>query len=104
MRDFKKFTSTHIRKIIERNDSELLEKLRFENRKQKFKVWMDRFDDVVIRSTKILMIKLNYIHYNPVNKGLVNRPEDYKHSSAGFYFRNEMPLIPILHARSYGKR
>ena len=58
---------------------------------------MDRFDDVVIRSTKTLMVKLNYIHYNPVNKRLVSKPEDYTHSSAGYYFRNDIPLMPILH-------
>ena len=29
--------------------------------------------------------KINYIHYNPVEEGLVYRPEDYVYSSARDY-------------------
>jgi putative transposase len=98
MRDFKKYTSTHIRKIIGKNEgSAAIEPLRHNSGKQKFKVWMDRFDDVVIKSARILQVKLHYIHYNPVNKGLVNKPEDYQHSSAAYYFKGSDPIIPILH-------
>lgn len=59
---------------------------------------MDRFDDVVIRSTKVLLTKINYIHWNPVKKGLAKVPETYIHSSAGFYEQELPPKIPILHA------
>lgn len=98
MRDFKKFTSVRIRKLIEEEGkSELLDKLRYADREQKFKVWMDRFDDVFIRNTKVLLTKMNYIHQNPVKKEWVEAPEEYKHSSAGFYLKENTPLIPILH-------
>ena len=30
--------------------------------------------------------KLNYIHYNPVKAGLCINPEDYRYSSAAFYY------------------
>ncbi len=33
-------------------------------------------------SNKVIGEKLNYIHYNPVEEGLVFRPEDYVYSSA----------------------
>jgi putative transposase len=80
MRDFKKYTSTHIRKLIDEDGSGgLLNNLRYSFGKQKFKVWMDRFDDVVIRSRKLMLTKLNYIHWNPVKKGLANSPEEYNH-------------------------
>ena len=98
MRDFKKYTSVQIRKFIESDQKvELLDRLRYKEREQKFKVWMDRFDDVVIRSTKVLLIKMQYIHRNPVKKELVKYPEEYKHSSAGFYLKENPSLIPILH-------
>ena len=29
--------------------------------------------------------KLEYIHYNPVEAGLCNLPEEYKYSTARFY-------------------
>ena len=98
MRDFKKYTSVQIRKLIESDgQADLLNLLRYPDREQKFKVWMDRFDDVVIRSPKVLLTKMQYIHLNPVKKELVKYPQDYKHSSAGFYLKEITPLIPILH-------
>jgi putative transposase len=98
MRDFKKFTSVQIRTLIESDRQDiLLDQLRYSKREQKFKVWMDRFDDVFIKSTKVLLTKIQYIHANPVKKGLSKYQEDYKHSSAGFYFKESNPLIPILH-------
>ncbi len=45
-------------------------------------VWMERFDDVAIYSDEQFSIKLNYLHKNPVRRGLVSRPEDYEYSSA----------------------
>ena len=98
MRDFKKFTSGEIRrKLQSENYLIILESLGYRKRDQIYKVWMDRFDDVIIRSSKVMFIKLNYIHYNPVRKGIVALPEDYKHSSAAFYFLGEEPVLPILH-------
>ena len=33
-------------------------------------------------SNEILNQKIEYIHYNPVKRGLVNKPECWKYSSA----------------------
>jgi putative transposase len=33
--------------------------------------------------------KLNYIHENPVKRGLVSHPRDWPWSSWGFYYREE---------------
>lgn len=90
MRDFKKYTSTQVRKNIEFNhESQLLKSITI-NDKQIFKVWQDRFDDVCITDMKMLEIKLNYIHLNPLQAhwNLVDVPEDYLYSSAGFYNRD----------------
>lgn len=97
MRDFKKYTSVKIRQIIEAKEGEEgLEKLKFQHRDQRFKVWMDRFDDAYIRNTKMLLTKLKYIHRNPVGKGLVNIAADYANSSAAFYDRGLEGRLPIL--------
>src|SRR6186713_2480691 len=81
MRDFKKFTSTQIRKLLEaENHVRIVERLRqnaIGYKNQTFKLWMDRFDDVVIISEKILKTKVDYIHYNPVKAGLVAKMEDW---------------------------
>ena len=86
MRDFKKFTSGEIRRSFEEeNNLVMLENLRYDFRGQKFKVWMDRFDDLHLKERETTFTKLKYIHQNPVRKGLVENAEDYKHSSVNFY-------------------
>ncbi len=45
------------------------------------KFWQKRFWDHIIRDEADLQQHLNYIHYNPVKHGWVNRPEDWRHSS-----------------------
>lgn len=88
MRDLKKFTSVHIRQLIDKyGERQLLDKLRFDSRGQKFKVWTDRFDDVYIARKDILLTKLDYIHNNPLQEHwqLAALPEDYPYSSAAFY-------------------
>jgi putative transposase len=48
----------------------------------KSKVWQESFYDHVIRNKKEFVERLNYIYYNPVKAELVDKPEDYKYSSA----------------------
>ena len=104
MRDFKKFTSVEIRRLVENEGrSELLQKLRYSHREQKLKIWQDRFDDVCIRSRKVLETKLNYIHGNPLqeNWNLVSSPEQYTYSSAGFYETGIQNNLDVIHYREY---
>jgi len=100
MRDFKKYTSVRIRKLIEDDGRHtLLNNLKYEVGRQKFKVWQNRFDDVVIYSEGILATKINYIHTNPVKAGFVDNDEDYQFSSALFFSNldHEDPLCtPML--------
>jgi len=46
------------------------------------KVWQESFYDHVIRNKMEFVERLNYIYYNPVKAKLVDKPEDYKYSSA----------------------
>lgn len=88
MRDFKKYTSTRIRQQLEADGYEdWIEELRGNaaGRKHIFKLWMDRFDDVVIASEEMLIVKLEYIHDNPSRAGLVREPEAWPYSSAQNY-------------------
>ena len=43
--------------------------------------WQKRYWDHIIRDEDDFEKHLHYIHYNPVKHGLVNRPEDWPHSS-----------------------
>jgi len=55
--------------------------------KHKYQVWQSRFDDFRIRTEEQLEQKMEYIHQNPLQDHwrLVEKQEDYKYSSAGFY-------------------
>jgi len=49
------------------------------------KVWQDSFYDRVVDNWSYLNHLINYIHYNPVKDGLVDKPEDWKWSSVHIY-------------------
>ncbi|MEK6589878.1 MAG: hypothetical protein AABZ11_04290 [Nitrospinota bacterium] len=99
MRDFKKYTSVQIRRLMERKgESEILDILRMnaEGAKgQVFKLWKSRFDDLVLNKVETIKTKINYIHENPVRKGLVLRPEDWFYSSARDYLSIGSSAIPV---------
>ncbi|MEP7145375.1 MAG: transposase [bacterium] len=99
MRDFKKFTSTKIRQILEvEGHASIVEKLRINAlgyKNQVFKLWMERFDDVIVISEKVLKTKVDYIHYNPVKAELVAKPEDWKYSSARNYIYEDHSIIGV---------
>lgn len=103
MRDFKKFTSTKIRQKLEEDNKQLiLSKLKCNaagKKNQVFKLWMDRFDDVLIYTNKVMETKVLYIHNNPVKKGLVENPEDWKYSSYRNYLSGCQEVTPDRHGR-----
>jgi len=98
MRDIKKYSAWDIMEEIEKNDENLMDIFKnaskgFKNQKRKF--WMQRFDDEVIRNEKMFWTKLHYIRSNPVEAGLVKRPEDYKYSSARNYISGDHSVMFI---------
>jgi len=40
-------------------------------------------------------VKLHYIHNNPVEAGLVRRPEEYKYSSARNYASGDHKILEV---------
>jgi putative transposase len=86
MRDFKKFTSKRIIEELRQTGNTAL--LDFFSRSahghkgQRHKVWQDGFFDENIYTREFLNQKVQYIHYNPVRKGMVADPEEYIYSSA----------------------
>jgi putative transposase len=86
MRDFKKYTSTKTRQQLQRDgQNAFLVVLRRNARNKKnqvFKLWMDRFDDIVIQDDDTLAVKIDYIQNNPVKAGLATTPEEWIFSSA----------------------
>jgi REP element-mobilizing transposase RayT len=98
MRDIKKYSGWDIMDAIEKYDPRfintfLLAAQKYPNQKGKF--WMSRFDDEVIRNEKMFWTKLNYIHSNPVESGLVMKAVEYRYSSARNYYFGDHSIIEV---------
>ena len=63
--------------------------------KSNYQVWQEGCKPKEISSDNMLRQKIDYIHYNPVKKGLVSEPTDWKYSSAGFYEKGVEGVIKI---------
>lgn len=94
LRDFKRFTSKAIVNEILENPAEsrkefLLEQFQKAGAKSsnvnKYQFWRHDNKPVELWSNKVIDEKINYVHQNPVEEGLVFRAEDYLYSSAADY-------------------
>ncbi len=88
MRDFRRHTSKAITAQLEADENRLFlyvlgKAAEAQGRADtKYKVWSDDLHPESLVSEKFFLQKLNYIHDNPVRKGLVTRPEHWCYSSA----------------------
>ena len=57
--------------------------------------WQARYYDFNVFTTQKHIEKLNYIHRNPVTRGLVEKPEDWARSSFRHYSTGEIGLVEI---------
>jgi REP element-mobilizing transposase RayT len=96
-RDFLKYISQQILKVMKREKSELLGGLLVNAKDRKYQVWERNSLSVPLWTPKVLEQKLDYIHNNPVQAGLCKFPEDYNYSSAQFYERNEKDWVFLTH-------
>ena len=96
LRDFKKFIAAKIVSAIENNKQE--------SRKTWFLWLLKNIDEITfwqpgnhpeeIRSIDFFRQKLNYIHYNPVKVGIVDKEEEYIYSSARDFY-NKKGLLEL---------
>jgi hypothetical protein len=60
-----------------------------------FQFWRHDNKPIEFRSNKVIAEEINYIHYNPVEEGLVYRPEDYVYSSTRDYSGEKAYLMVL---------
>jgi len=89
-RDFLKYTSQQILKILRNEKSVVQEELLVVSKDRKFQIWERNPLSIPLCSGQVIDQKLEYIHYNPVRAGLCKYPWDYIYSSAGFYYNSDM--------------
>lgn len=94
LRDFKKYTSKKIVRLIselpESRKEWLLDKFSFEAKRTRraefYKLWKDDNHAIDITNNSIdIFNKIDYTHMNPVEAGWVRNPDEYIYSSAADY-------------------
>ncbi len=105
MRDMKKHTSVALKTAIEQHPAEsrrewMLWMMKRAGRKNShnadFQLWQQNNHPIELFNLKILHQKLDYMHNNPVEAGIVAHPEDYLYSSARDYYSGLPGLIEII--------
>jgi len=96
---YKRYTTENIKKLIT-NDSRkyikaLINSSFYKQTGNTFQLWQEYNYPEVIIDEKFLFVKLNYIHQNPIRKGYVENPEDWKYSSAKFYLNGDKSILTI---------
>ena len=61
----------------------------------RYRVWNRRGYDMNIWSEKKIQEKLNYMHNNPVRRGLVAQPGDWPWSSWRYYYLNDSSVLAM---------
>ena len=95
--------SVRIKQILEQNQSPLLERLTIQERpgKTAFRYWQEGPGyDRNLFTERVVMAAIDYIHENPVRRGLTRTAIDWKWSSARWYASNAKlvdPDLPTIH-------
>ena len=104
IRDFKRHTARQILTWIKKGGRESRREwllVVFRNhakstrRNTEYQVWQKGNRPKLLEHPRFTEQKLNYIHNNPVTAGIVDKPEDYLHSSARNYAGREDFVIPV---------
>jgi REP-associated tyrosine transposase len=105
--DFKSFTARQIIDLLEsRKVGTLLKQLRYHKEAHKtqsdYQVWQEGSHPQLIETDDIMRQKLEYMHFNPVNRGYVDKPRDWRMSSARNY-EGEPGLIEVVTQWGWGR-
>ena len=105
MRDLKSYTSKQMIKAISENPQESRKEWMLQlfitagtknSNNKKYQFWQQHNKPIVLNNSDIFEQKLNYIHDNPVEAGMVDNPEDYIYSSARDYASGKGPVkVPL---------
>jgi putative transposase len=104
IRDLKKFTSVQITKSIESNRGEsrrewmleLFSRAATNSKKHiKYMFWQNEYHPIELSTNEMMDQRLDYIHNNPIESGIVEKAEEYIYSSARDYINNVEGLLVI---------
>lgn len=111
VRDFKKFTSKKIIEWVLNSSKESRKEwmqmifkyhAKFNSNNKTYQVWQNNNRPKKIVLPRFATQKLNYIHYNAVRAGFVDRPEDYIYSSYRAYYCEERDIVLPVSKLEFG--
>jgi putative transposase len=85
---FLKYTAQQIKHDLKKNNPKLLEEFRVDAKDRQYQFWERNPRSTDLYTEKVFNQKIDYIHNNPVQEKwkLAVYPEEYKWSSAKFYY------------------
>jgi len=100
MSSLKKFTAREIiRQLNEDKKQWLLNQFAYYKKRHKkgsaHQIWQEGFHPQSMMNDEVLAEKIEYIHHNPVRRGLVDLPEHWRYSSARNYLLNDHSIIEM---------
>ncbi|MEI6561795.1 MAG: transposase [Verrucomicrobiota bacterium] len=98
IRDLKRFTSRALLEQIRAEGREwLLNQLAYYRAAHKLasehQVWQEGVHPQAIQGDEMMLQKLEYLHNNPVKRGMVAAPEDWRYSSAHEWSKGALPVM-----------
>ncbi|MCK4312488.1 MAG: transposase, partial [Candidatus Cloacimonetes bacterium] len=95
---FKSYTATEILNYLRNiSKSKVLNNFNYLNKltHSKHKLWEEGFHPKMIENVNIMNEKVKYIHGNPVRRGYIDNPADWRYSSARNY-EGQPGLIDVI--------
>jgi REP-associated tyrosine transposase len=80
---------------VQPNNSQYREQILITNSPHDKAIWQKRFYDFNVWTERKRIEKLRYMHHNPVKRGLVEQPDQWKWSSFRAYFYRERGLVRV---------
>lgn len=105
IRDIKKYTSVVIIDAIKANPKESRKKEllaifeeegRGRSNNKKYQFWQQHNHPIELDTEEKLYQRMDYLHYNPVEAGIVLSPEYYLYSSAASYMGLKETMIDVI--------
>jgi REP element-mobilizing transposase RayT len=97
LRDLKSYTAKRLlEQVTQEGQTWLLDELAFRkiaSRPNEYQVWQQGGHPQAIFSDEMMLQKLDYIHNNPVERGLVAAPEHWRYSSAHEWLPGAQPVL-----------
>lgn len=100
---FKTYASAAVRHVLILRDPVNALILAYHKKRQTYKVWEDGYQCKEVFTAEMMMQTLDDIHRNPLQEKwkLVDTPERYLFSSAGFYRHGERGVMEVVHYSRY---